>query len=74
MSKKITFGEQDDIPKDGDGSVAEEAATLIEETNSAPRRKSTRKSIVKQTTTQAAQVPTVDAMAETLGGKLHGGN
>ena len=53
MSKKTTFREQDDIPKDGDGSVAEEAATLIEETKSAPRRKFTRKS--KSTTTQAAQ-------------------
>ena len=65
MSKKTTFGEQEDIPKDGDGSVAEKAATLIEETKSAPRRKSTRKSIAKQTTTQVAQVPTVDAMDDT---------
>jgi len=54
MSKKTTFGEQDDIPKDGNGSVAEEATTLIEETKSAPRRKSTKKSMTKWTTTQAA--------------------
>jgi hypothetical protein len=38
MSKKTTFGEQDDIPKDGDGSVGEEAATLLEETKSVTRR------------------------------------
>jgi len=38
MSKKTTFEEQNDIPKDGDGSVAEDAATLMEETKSAPRR------------------------------------
>ena len=55
MSKKTTFGEQDDTHKDGDGSLAEEAATLIEETKSAPRRKSTKKSVEKSTTTQAAQ-------------------
>jgi hypothetical protein len=26
MSKKTTFGEQENIPKDGDGSVAEDLA------------------------------------------------
>ena len=38
MFKKTTFGEQEDIPKDGDG-VAENAATFIEAIKSAPRRK-----------------------------------
>ena len=47
MSEKTIFGEQDDIPKDGDDGAAEEAATLMEETKSAPRRKSTRKSKVE---------------------------
>ena len=65
MSKKTTFEEQEDIPRDNDGSVAEEAAALIEETKAAPRRKSTRKSIAKQPTTPAKQVPTLDAMADT---------
>ena len=66
MSKKTTFGEQDDIPKDGDGGVAEEAATLMEETKSTPRRKLTRKSMTKSTTTQAAQGTTVDATVDTV--------
>jgi len=66
MSKKTTFREQDDIPKDGDGSVAEEAATLKEETKSAPRHKSKRKSMAKSTTTQVAQGTTVDAMVDTV--------
>ena len=64
MSKKTTFGEQEDIPKDGDG-VAEDAATIIEETKAAPRRKSTRKGTATQPTTPAKQVPTLDAMAAT---------
>ena len=63
MSKKITFGEQVDIPKDGDGSAAEESVTLIEDSKSAPRRKSTRKSMAKSTTTV---VTTVDAIVDTV--------
>jgi hypothetical protein len=38
MSKKTTFGELDDIPKDGDGSAAEDLATVREETKTASRR------------------------------------
>ena len=63
MSKKTTFEEQEDIPR---MATAEETATLIEETKSA-QRKSTRKSIAKQTTTQAAQVPTVAETGEREG-------
>ena len=67
MSKKTTFREQDDIPKDGDGSVAEEAATLIEDSKSAPRaRKSTRKSMAKSTTSQAAKGTIMDAIVDTV--------
>ena len=62
MSKKTIFGEQEDIPEDGDG---EGTATVIEETKAAPRRKSTRKSTATQPATPAKQIPTLDAMAAT---------
>ena len=61
MSEKTTFGGQDDIPKNGDDGVAEEAATLMEETKSAPRRKSTRKSEVDNNPSRA----TGDAIGDT---------
>ena len=71
MSKKTTFSEQDDIAKNGDGSVAEDAATITEETKAVPRRKSTRKSNATQPTTPTRQVPTLDAMADTEGAQAH---
>ena len=64
MSKKTTFGELDDTPKDGDGSAAQGDATVREETKTATRRKSTRKSTT-QPATPAKQVATVDDMAAT---------
>jgi len=65
MSKKTTFGEQDDTPKDGDGDAAQSDATVREDTKTASRRKSTRKATT-QPPTPAKQVATLDAMAATV--------
>ena len=65
MSKKATFGEEDDTPMEGDGSSAQGDATVREETKTASRRKSTRKATT-QPPTPAKKVATVDAMAATV--------
>jgi len=67
MSKKTTFGEDDEILEEGDGGVAEEEAPLMEETKVAPRRKSTRKSMAKATTIQSERGVTGEAMGDTEG-------
>ena len=50
MSKKKTFGRQENILEEVDGIVAEEEAPLMEETKVEPRRISTRESMTKATT------------------------
>ena len=50
MSKKKTFGRQENILEEVDGIVAEEEASLMEETKVEPRCISTRESMTKATT------------------------